>query len=78
MGQVAGAAIGAASDVAVAGMQTSASIVNTNNTNKTNLDIAQQTNQANKDVAQMANEHNEAMLNKQIQQEWDMWNADNT
>lgn len=77
MGKVAGAAIGAASDVAVAGMQTSASIVNTNNTNKTNLDIAQQTNQANKDIAQMANEHNEAMLNKQIQQEWDMWDAEN-
>lgn len=77
MGQVAGAAIGAASDVAVAGMQTSASIVNTNNTNKANLQIAQQTNQANKDIAQMANEHNEAMLNKQIQQEWDMWNAEN-
>lgn len=77
MGKVAGAALGAASDIAVAGMQTSASIVNTNNTNKTNLDIAQQTNQANKDIAQMANEHNEAMLNKQIQQEWNMWNAEN-
>ena len=77
MGKVAGAAIGAASDVAVAGMQTSASIINTNNTNKANLNIAQQTNQANKDIAQMANEHNEAMLNKQIQQEWDMWNAEN-
>lgn len=77
MGQIAGAAIGAATDAAVAGMQTSASIVNTNNTNKANLQIAQQTNQANKDIAQMANEHNEAMLNKQIQQEWDMWNAQN-
>lgn len=77
MGKLAGAAIGAATDTAVAGMQTSASIVNTNNTNKTNLQIAQQTNQANKDIAQMANEHNEAMLNKQIQQEWNMWNAQN-
>lgn len=77
MGQIAGAAIGAATDVAVSGMQTSASIVNTNNTNKANLQIAQQTNQANKDIAQMANEHNEAMLNKQIQQQWDMWNAEN-
>lgn len=77
MGKVAGAAIGAASDVAVAGMQTSASIINTNNTNKANLEISQQTNQANKDIAQMANEHNEAMLDKQIQQEWDMWNAEN-
>lgn len=77
MGKVAGAAIGAASDVAVAGMQTSASIVNTNNTNKANLQIADKTNAANKEIAQMANEHNEAMLNKQIQQEWDMWNAEN-
>lgn len=77
MGQIAGAAIGAATDTAVAGMQTSASIVNTNNTNKANLQIAQQTNQANKEIAQMATEHNEAMLNKQIQQEWNMWNAQN-
>lgn len=77
MGKIAGAAIGAASDVAVAGMQTSASIVNTNNTNKTNLEISEQTNQANKDIAHMANEHNEAMLDKQIQEEWDMWNAEN-
>lgn len=88
MGAIAGAAIGAATDAAVAGMQTSASIINTNNTNKANLQIAQETNktnaanvaatnQANKDIAQMSNEHNEAMLNKQIQQEWDMWNAEN-
>lgn len=99
MGQIAGAAIGAVSDAAVAGMQTSASIINTNNTNKANLQIAQETNKANaanvaatnkvnaenvaatnkanKDIAQMSNEHNEAMLNKQIQQEWDMWNAEN-
>lgn len=77
MGKVAGAAIGAASDVAVAGMQTSASIVNTNNTNKANLEISEKTNQANKDIAHMANEHNEAMLDKQIQQEWNMWNAEN-
>ena len=88
MGDLAGAAIGAATDAAVAGMQTSASIINTNNTNKANLQIAQETNktnaanvaatnQANKDIAQMSNEHNEAMLNKQIQQEWDMWNAEN-
>lgn len=77
MGKIAGAAIGAASDVAVAGMQTSASIINTNNTNKANLEISEHTNQANKDIAHMANEHNEAMLDKQIQQEWDMWNAEN-
>lgn len=77
MGNVAGAAIGAGADVAVAGMQTAASITNTNNTNKTNLQIAQQTNQANKDIAQMSNEYNEKMLERQIEQEWDMWNAEN-
>lgn len=77
MGDIAGAAIGAATDTAVAGMQTSASIINTNNTNKANLQIAEKTNAANKEIAQMANEHNEAMLEKQIQQEWDMWNAEN-
>ena len=77
MGDIAGAAIGAATDTAVAGMQTSASIINTNNTNKTNLQIAQQTNQANKEIAQMSNEYNQQMLERQIEQEWDMWNAQN-
>lgn len=77
MGRLAGAAIGAAGDVAAAGMQTSASIINTNNTNKTNLQIAQQTNQANKEIAQMSNEYNQQMLERQIEQEWDMWNAEN-
>ena len=77
MGKIAGAAIGAAGDVAAAGAQTSASIVNTNNTNKTNLEIAQQTNQANKEIAQMSNEYNQQMLERQIEQEWDMWNAQN-
>lgn len=77
MGQIAGAAIGAAGNVAAAGAQTSASIINTNNTNKTNLQIAQETNQANKEIAQMSNEYNQQMLERQIEQEWDMWNAEN-
>ena len=77
MGDIAGAAIGAATDTAVAGMQTSASIINTNNTNKTNLQIAQDTNNANKEIAQMSNEYNQQMLERQIEQEWDMWNAQN-
>ncbi len=77
MGQIAGAAIGAAGNVAAAGAQTSASIINTNNTNKTNLQIAQETNQANKEIAQMSNEYNQQMLERQIEQEWDMWNAQN-
>lgn len=88
MGKIAGAAIGAAGDVAAAGMQTTASIVNTNNTNKTNLQIAQDTNKtnaanvaatnkANYEIAQMSNEYNQQMLERQIEQEWDMWNAQN-
>ncbi len=77
MGKIAGAAIGAVGDVAAAGAQASASVVNTNNTNKTNLQIAQQTNQANKEIAQMSNEYNQQMLERQIEQEWDMWNAQN-
>lgn len=77
MGRIAGAAIGAAGDVASAGMQTAASIVNTNNTNKTNLQIAQDTNKANYEIAQMSNEYNQQMLERQIEQEWDMWNAEN-
>ena len=77
MGKIAGAAIGAAGDVAAAGAQASASIVNTNNTNKTNLKIAEQTNQANKEIAQMSNEYNQQMLERQIEQEWDMWDAQN-
>lgn len=77
MGKIAGAAIGAAGDVAAAGAQASASIVNTNNTNKTNLQIAEQTNQSNKEIAQMSNEYNQQMLERQIEQEWDMWDAQN-
>lgn len=77
MGQIAGAAIGAAGDIVATGMQTAASITNTNNTNKTNIAIADKTNQTNKEIAQMNNEYNEAQLEKQIQQEWDMWNAEN-
>lgn len=99
MGAIAGAAIGAAGDIAASGMQTTASIMNTNNTNKTNLQIAQdtnktnaqnvaatneankaiadKTNQMNFEIAQMGNEYNQHMLEQQLQQEWDMWNAEN-
>lgn len=58
-------------------VQAGASIANTNSVNKTNLQIAQQTNQANKEIAQMSNEYNQQMLERQIEQEWDMWNAQN-
>lgn len=77
MGKIAGAAIGAAGDVAAAGMQTTASIVNTNNTNKANKEIAESTNKANIQIAQMSNEYNREQLERQIEQEWDMWNAEN-
>lgn len=58
-------------------VQAGASIANTNSVNKTNLKIAEQTNQANKEIAQMSNEYNQQMLERQIEQEWDMWNAQN-
>ena len=88
MGHIAGAAIGAAGDVAATGMSTAASIVNTNNTNQANRDIAaatnasnernvSATNKANIQIAQMNNEYNERQLDKQIQTQWDMWNAQN-
>lgn len=77
MGKIAGAAIGAAGDVAAAGAAASASIVNTNNTNKTNKEIAESTNKANIQIAQMSNEYNREQLERQIEQEWDMWNAEN-
>lgn len=69
-------------------VQAGASIANTSNTNKTNLQIAQDTNKtnaanvaatnkANFEIAQMSNEYNQQMLERQIEQEWDMWNAQN-
>ncbi len=81
---LAGAAIGAASNVAVGGMQLTASAL----TNKTNKEIAQSvnqsnkenvaaTNQANLDIAQMNNEYNQKQLEAQIKNQWDMWNAEN-
>lgn len=77
MGQIAGAAIGAAGDIAATGIQTAASIKNTNSTNQANRDIAESTNKANLQIAQMNNEYNERQLDKQIQTQWDMWNAEN-
>lgn len=69
-------------------VQAGSSIANTNSTNATNLQIAQDTNRmnaanvaatnkANFEIAQMSNEYNQQMLERQIQQEWDMWNAQN-
>ncbi len=46
-------------------------------TNAANLQIAQDTNAANLQIAQMTNEYNEAMLDKQIETQWEMWNAEN-
>lgn len=46
-------------------------------TNKTNLEIADRTNQSNLDIAQMSNDYNMAMLDKQIQEQWKMWQAEN-
>ena len=49
----------------------------TNATNKANLDIANATNKANIQIAQMGNEYNREALDRQIEQEWKMWNAEN-
>lgn len=46
-------------------------------TNQANLDIANATNKANAEIAQMNNEYNEQMLERQIENEWNMWNAEN-
>lgn len=72
MGKIAGAAIGAAGDLAAAGMQTSASIVNTNNTNKTNLQIAQDTNKTNAQNVASTNEANMAIADKTNQMNFDI------
>ena len=77
MGQIAGAAIGAAGDIAATAIQTAASLKNTIMTNKANRNIAESTNKANFQIAQMNNEYNERQLDKQIQTQWDMWNAEN-
>ncbi len=69
MGVIAGAAIGAGADIGATALQTNASIKNTNATNKTNLQIAQDvnktnaqnvaaTNQANLQIAQDTNKAN--------------------
>lgn len=46
-------------------------------TNEANYNIAQETNRANAEIAQMNNEYNQQMLERQIEQEWVMWNAEN-
>ena len=54
-----------------------ANVQMTRETNQANLDIANATNEANIRIAQMGNEYNREALDRQIQQEWDMWNAEN-
>lgn len=58
MGAIAGAAIGAAGDVGATAMQTNASIKNTNATNQTNLQIAQDTNKTNAQNVAATNQAN--------------------
>lgn len=95
MGAIAGAAIGAASDVATTNMQVQsqreanaaniqmnretnqANAENVAATNKANAENVAATNKANFEIAKMSNEYNEWMLERQIEQEWDMWNAQN-
>ena len=46
-------------------------------TNQANLDIANATNEANYRIAQMNNDYNEQLLERQIDEQWKMWNAQN-
>lgn len=58
MGAIAGAAIGAGADIGATAMQTNASIKNTNATNQTNLQIAQDTNKTNAENVAATNQAN--------------------
>ena len=44
-------------------------------TNAANLQIARETNESNYNIAQMSNEYNSAQLDKQIAEQWRMWQA---
>lgn len=46
-------------------------------TNAANLQIARETNQSNYNIAQMSNEYNSVQLDKQIAEQWRMWQAEN-
>lgn len=54
-----------------------ANIRMTDSTNQANRDIAMETNQANRDIAQMNNQYNRENLERQIDEQWKMWNAEN-
>lgn len=54
-----------------------ANIQMTDSTNQANRDIAAETNQANRDIAQMNNQYNRENLERQIDEQWKMWNAEN-
>lgn len=71
MGAIAGAAIGAGADIGATAMQTNASIKNTNATNQTNLQIAQDTNKTNAENVAATNQ-----ANLQIAQDTNKMNFD--
>lgn len=54
-----------------------ANVQMTESTNQTNRDIATETNKANLDIAQMNNQYNRENLERQIDEQWKMWNAEN-
>ena len=54
-----------------------ANIQMTDSTNQANRDIAKETNQANLDIAHMNNQYNRENLERQIDEQWKMWNAEN-
>ena len=54
-----------------------ANIQMTDSTNQANRDIAKETNQANREIAEMNNQYNRENLERQIDEQWKMWNAEN-
>lgn len=66
-----------AANVAIVDKTNAANLAINEATNASNYQIAQETNAANAQIAQMNNEYNERMLERQLQQEWEMWDAEN-
>lgn len=72
-----GSAISSAASAATTNATNQANKEMTESVNQANRDIAHETNEYNYHIAQMSNEYNQQMLERQIQQEWEMWNAQN-
>lgn len=69
--------MGASSQEKAQKLANEANIQMTDSTNQANRDIAKETNQANREIAQMNNQYNRENLERQIDEQWKMWNAEN-